>query len=45
MKIVPESQTGQYLNSPQRQAPLEIAQSPLNAALQTTSKHESGQIL
>lgn len=45
MKIVPETYTGQYLNSPQRQAPLEIAKSLLNAALQTTSDLESVQIL
>lgn len=33
MKIVPESLTGQYLNSTKRQAPPEIAESPLNPAL------------
>ncbi len=44
MKIVPETHTGQYLKSPQRQEPLEIAESPLNAALQTNS-YESVQII
>jgi len=45
MKIVPKSHTGQYFNSPQRQQPLEITESPLNAALQPTTKLESVQIL
>jgi NAD(P)H-quinone oxidoreductase subunit K len=45
MKIVPESFTGQYLRSPQRQEPLEIAQLPLNPALPNTSELESVQIL
>lgn len=44
MKIVPETHTGQYLKSPQRQQPLEIAESPLNAALQNNS-YESVRII
>jgi NAD(P)H-quinone oxidoreductase subunit K len=38
MKIAPESHTGQYLNSPQRKAPLEITESPLNATLPNTAE-------
>ncbi len=43
MKVVPETHTGQYLKSPTRQAPLEIAELPLNAALSTAFELESVQ--
>ena len=45
MKVVPESLTGQYLNSPKRQEPLEITPFPLNAALPDITEIKSVQSL